>query len=192
LEKPNDWINRGRERFHLNVGLTCMNSRGDGNRTSDPRGVITKWFLLSAGGILLITGIAKVTSALGGAKVLQEYDPMLGITFRNLMLVAGSTELGVALVCWFGKDRRLNAGLVALLATNFLAYRIGLWLMNWKRPCTCLGNLTDALHISPSTGDLIMKVALAYLLIGSYALFLWFLKKPQVALPAGGDPAPSN
>jgi hypothetical protein len=56
-------------------------------------------------------------------------------------------------------------------------YRLGLWWMDWKKPCSCLGNLTDALHISPQTADNITKVLLAYLLIGSYGLLLWQWKQ---------------
>jgi hypothetical protein len=40
-----------------------------------------------------------------------------------------------------------------------------------------LGNLTDALHISPQTGDIAMKIILAYLLIGSYATLFWLWRQ---------------
>jgi hypothetical protein len=53
--------------------------------------------------------------------------------------------------------------------------------MNWHRPCNCLGNLTDALHISPQTADNIMKLLLAYLLIGSYGLMFWRWKQGREA-----------
>jgi hypothetical protein len=36
-----------------------------------------------------------------------------------------------------------------------------------------LGSLTSALHLSEKAADNIMKVVLAYLLIGSYGLLLW-------------------
>jgi hypothetical protein len=42
--------------------------------------------------------------------------------------------------------------------------------VGYRKPYGCLGNLTDALHIPPHTGDVAMKSILAYLLIGSYAL----------------------
>ena len=80
---------------------------------------------------------------------------------------------GIALVCFFSKRQTLALGLVAWMSTNFVVYRLGLWWMDWKKPCNCLGNLTDALHISPQTADNIMKVILAYLLIGSYGLLIW-------------------
>jgi hypothetical protein len=89
------------------------------------------------------------------------------------MLVVGVAEIGIALICFFSKRQTLALGLVAWMSTNFVVYRLGLWWMDWKKPCSCLGNLTDALHISPQTADNIMKVLLAYMLIGSYGLLIW-------------------
>lgn len=62
--------------------------------------------------------------------------------------------------------------LLAWMTTNFLLYRLGLWWLDWKRPCPCLGNLTDALGISPAMADTIGKGLLAYLLVVSYALLI--------------------
>ena len=143
-------------------------------RTRNP---LHMWFILSAGAILAITGIAKVWSGLGGSKFLAVIDPITGIEFGQLMLVVGVVEIVIALVCFFSKRRTFALGLVAWISTSFVIYRLGLWWMDWHRPCSCLGNLTDALHISPQTADNIMKVLLAYLLIGSYGLLIWQWKK---------------
>ncbi len=137
-----------------------------------------KWFALSAGVILAITGVAKVWSGLGNSKLLAVVDPIIGIKFGYLMLVVGMAEIVIVLVCFFGKRQTLALGLVAWMSTNFVVYRLGLWWLDWKKPCSCLGNLTDALHISPQTADNIMKVLLAYLLIGSYGLLIWS-KRPR-------------
>jgi hypothetical protein len=85
----------------------------------------------------------------------------------------GVVELVIAGICLFGKSQKLKLGLIAWLATSFVVYRLGLWWMGWKKPCGCLGNLTDALHLSPQAADSLMKVILAYLLIGSYGLLIW-------------------
>ena len=134
-------------------------------------------FPLSAGAILAITGIAKIWSGLGNSKFLAVVDPIIGIKFGQLMLVVGVAEIVIASICFFNKRQTLTLGLVAWMSTTFVVYRIGLWWMDWKKPCSCLGNLTDALHISPQTADNIMKVLLAYLLIGSYGLLIWQWKK---------------
>jgi hypothetical protein len=138
-----------------------------------PKGAFARWFILSAGVILGVTGIAKVWSALGSSKMLAEHDPILGLKFGTLMLVVGVAEIVIAAICFFTKRPTLALGLVAWMSTNFLVYRIGLWWMGWKKPCSCLGNLTDALHISPQTADNVIKVMLAYLILGSCWFLIW-------------------
>lgn len=136
-------------------------------------------FILSAGAILAITGIAKVWSGLGNSKFLAVVDPIIGIEFGQLMLAVGAAEIVIALVCLFSKRQTLALALVAWISTSFVVYRLGLWWMGWHRPCNCLGNLTDALHISPQVADNIMKGVLAYLLIGSYGILIWQWRERQ-------------
>jgi hypothetical protein len=143
------------------------------------RNRLLKAFVLGAGTTLAVTGIAKVVSGMGDSKFLAVVDPIIGVKFGPLMLAVGMAEIAVALVCFLSKRQTLALGLVAWLATNFLVYRLGLWWMDWHRPCNCLGNLTDALHISPQAADNVMKVILAYLLIGSYALLFWHWRQMQ-------------
>lgn len=146
---------------------------------------LPKWLILSAGFILVTTGIAKVWSGLGNSKFLAVVDPIIGIKFGHLVLVVGLAEIVIALVCFFSKRQMLALVFVAWMSTNFVLYRLGLWWMDWRRPCSCLGNLTDALHISPQVADNIMKVVLAYLLIGSYGLLLWKWKQGRMPTPIG-------
>ena len=138
-----------------------------------------RWFFLTAGAMLALTGLAKGWSGLGDSKHLALVDPIVGIKFGQLMLMVGLAEIVIALVCFFSKRQALALGLVAWISTNFVVYRLGLWWMGWKKPCSCLGNLTDALHISPQTADNIMKMLLAYLLIGSYGLLVWQWKQTR-------------
>ena len=139
----------------------------------------SKAFVVGAGVILAITGIAKVWSGMGNAKFLSVADPITGVQFRLLLVVVGVVELVIALVCFFSKGHKLPLWLAAWLATNFVLYRFGLWWMDWHRPCSCLGNLTDALRISPQLADNIMKLALAYLLLGSYASLFWLWRQKK-------------
>ena len=134
-------------------------------------------FILSAGAILAVTGAAKVWSGLGTAKVLAVADPIIGIQFGYLMLVVGITEIVVALICFIGKSQKFALGLVTWIATNFLVYRLGLLWVGYHKPCSCLGNLTDALHISPQTADTAMKTILGYLLLGSYGTLFWLWRQ---------------
>lgn len=130
-------------------------------------------FILSAVAIFIVTGLAKILAALGDGKVLLVVDPISGIKFGKLMLVAGLVELITAGICIFSESQRWSLVVIAWLSNSFVVYRVGMWWVDWKTPCSCLGNLTDALHISPQLADNIMKVILAYLLIGSYGLLFW-------------------
>jgi hypothetical protein len=57
--------------------------------------------------------------------------------------------------------------------------------MDWHRPCGCMGSLTTALHLSDQAADNIMKVVLAYLLIGSYGLLIRQWRQEKKLLVAG-------
>lgn len=134
---------------------------------------IIRIFLFSAGALLLLTATAKCVSATGSSKILQNDDPIFGIPFRAMFWTAGGIEAAIALFCLFAKNLVIPASLVSWLSTTFVIYRIGLVSVGYHKPCPCLGNLTDALHIPPQTADTGMKIILAYLLIGSYGSLLW-------------------
>ena len=138
-----------------------------------------QWFLYSAAVVLMLTAVAKFISSMAHEKIMLAVDPLTGFQFNNLFRIIGVVEVAVALVCIFGRQLWFRVGLVAWLATSFSAYRIGLVLVGYRRPCHCLGNLTDALHIPPQTADTAMKIILAYLLLGSYAtlFLLWRQQK---------------
>jgi hypothetical protein len=140
-----------------------------------------KWFLRLAGTALALTGLAKALSAIGPARALDTADPLIGIRFRQLLLLVGVAELFIAFFCLFTDRRRLSLLAVAWISTNFLVYRLGLWFIGWHGPCGCMGNLTDLLHISPHLADTIMKGVLAYLLVGSYGMLLWQRRRGRLS-----------
>lgn len=132
--------------------------------------------------LLFGAACAKLISSFGGGRILQYPDPILGIPFWQIFWLSGILELAVASICFFAKRVELKSGLVAWLATSFLLYRLGLMWIGYSKPCSCLGNLTDALHIPPQTADTAMKIILAYLLIGSYASLFWLWRQRQMAV----------
>jgi hypothetical protein len=144
-------------------------------------------FINSAGLLLLLTASAKLISSFGHGKILDANDPFFGIQFRDLFRIVGSAEAAVALFCFFSKQSWLASGLVAWLATSFVAYRLYLIGVGYHRPCNCLGNLTDALHIPPGAADIIMKVVLGYLFLGSYASLFWLWKQNRIPVKFGVD-----
>jgi hypothetical protein len=179
----------------------------------------TELFVKSSGAILLLTGAAKVLSRFGHAKILAVPDPILNLSFGNLMLTVGAVELAVAGLCFLPsilrppssalRSQPIRApvfrfalplypsvsplplvGLVAWMATNFLVYRFALWAVGWHHPCACMGSLAGALHLSDQAADKIMKGVLAYLLVGSYAILLWEWWRGRAASVPRGSSAP--
>jgi len=142
---------------------------GEGMRGRLRGGGWVRWFVRSAGVVLLLTGLAKLWSAMGEARVLGVQGPLFGLTFRQLMLGVGLAEVVVAGVCLVGHRERLSCVLVGWLSGNFALYRLGLWWLGWKGSCGCLGRMTHALGVSPAAANLLMKGVLAYLLIGTVA-----------------------
>ena len=129
-----------------------------------------KRFLISAGVLLAITAVAKMFSAIGTARALDVADPLLGLPFRQLLLLVGLVELLIAFFCLFTDSRHFSLRAVGWISTNFLVYRLGLLLIGWNHPCACMGSLAGVLHLSDQAADNIMKGVLAYLLAGSYLL----------------------
>jgi hypothetical protein len=146
------------------------------------------WFVVSAGALLAITGLAKAFSAIGPARALDTADPLIGIPFRQLLLLVGLAELLIAFFCIFTDRRRFSLLAVAWISTNFLVYRLGLLFIGWHHPCGCMGSLAGVLHLSDKAADNIMKGVLACLLVGSYTILLCQWRRDRAA---GAASAPS-
>lgn len=145
------------------------------------------FFVYSSATLLGITAIAKILSAGGDAHILLVQDPVLLMPYRYLFYIVGTCELFVAFHCVFGTRSGLKVALLAGLSTSLLAYRVGVWWLGFKKPCPCLGNLTDALHISPEGAGIMMKIVLAYLLFGSYLSLMWLRREQQGASDGTAD-----
>jgi hypothetical protein len=138
-------------------------------------------FLFLSGVLLSVTGISKLISSAGSARILQYHEPILSIEYRYVFLVVGTLEILTALFCFFGRQQYLKIFVVAWLATNFMLYRLGLILVGYHKPCSCLGTLTSTLHISPDTANKIMEVILFFLLIGSYYILIWLWRHKRTS-----------
>jgi len=142
---------------------------------------IARLFLCSPAAILLLTATVKFVSSFGHESILQALDPLTGFQFQNLFRMIAGIEIVVALLCLFSECTWLPVGLIAWLATSFAIYRLMLSQIGWHKPCNCLGNLMDALHIPPQTADTAMKIILAYLLVGSYVTLFWLWRQRRGA-----------
>jgi hypothetical protein len=142
-------------------------------------------FIKSSSILFLLTAVAKLISATGKHRIFYNLDPVFHIPFRHLLCLAAAAELVVAAICLLSKKQGLQTGLIAMLATNFVLYRFGLYWQGYYGICPCWGNFTEVLHIPPQTADTITKIILAYLLIGSYAILFWLWRqKCKKAVPS--------
>lgn len=133
--------------------------------------------------VLCVTGVATVLAGLGNARILDVADPIIGLRFRQLFFVIGTVGIFIALAICFAKKPFTTNYLVAWFASTITVYRIGIWWVHWRRSCSCLGNFTDALYITPRMGDTLMKATLGYLLMASYvALYLLWRGMNSVAV----------
>jgi len=142
----------------------------------------------SVGIVLAITGLAKIVSAFGHVRILQQNDPLLNVSYQHIFEIAGFVELAVSIICMTRSNLGLKACLTGWLATIFIAYRLGSMWSGFKRPCPCLGSLTDDLHISQHAAGIFLRIVLAYLLVGSYGtlFWLWRQKRKQSVTSAVG------
>ena len=140
---------------------------------------LVRLFSSSSALVLCVTGAAKLIGSAGHQKILLATDPVAGLSVGRLILLVGLIELIIAIVCILDKGAWLSVTLIGWLSTNFLAYRVVLSLNGSHEPCSCLGNVTDSLHISPQAADELMKIVLGYLLIGSYAAWFWLWRQDK-------------
>jgi len=129
-------------------------------------------YIYSSAALLILTATAKFVSITGRAQILNQADPIFIVPYRTVFFLTGGIEVAVALVCFFSKRLWLRSCLLAWMATQFLAYRLGIGLIN-VHYCGCLGTLTDALPMNANLVHTLLVVMLAYLLAGSYAAVGW-------------------
>ena len=136
-------------------------------------------FIKSAGVLLLLTALAKLFTVFFSRpeSIIDQHDPIFGIQFRHEFLSLGLLELAIACICLFKRPAQLQLGLIAWLGTCFAVYRLGLWSIG-IHVCPCLGNFSDAIHLSNGAANTITLGILVYLLIGSYTgLLIKWLRK---------------
>lgn len=133
----------------------------------------TKAFVRSTGAILLASALIRFLIAASNAPFLSLPDPAIGIPLRYSVLIAGGIEFLVAFICLFGERVNLQIGWLAWLATNFIVFRIGLFWMHCHPQATCIGSLTDPLHLSRGMTGMIVALLPVYLALGSYTALIW-------------------
>jgi hypothetical protein len=126
----------------------------------------SKLFIYSAGGILLAAALVRFIIAVENAQFLSLLEPLLGIPLRIAVLLVGTIELIAALFCLFGRQVNLQLALLMWLATNYVVYWVGRFWVPGQLQGTCLGSLTDPLHLSRGMPGIITGCIPVYLLLG--------------------------
>lgn len=170
---------RRRALQHATPHKAIMNSRAVFMMSAHPRPILSRGnigslFLNSSGVLLWFTGVAKLLTILAGAPVLGSNDPLLGLKFSVLFVVAGSVEvlLGILLILPNLLNDSLKTILVAWVSTELMFYRLCLLYIGWHGPCPCLGSLTETLRVRPEVVDWLLIAALTYMLVGSWWMLL--------------------
>ena len=143
-----------------------------------------KWSVIL---LLLTAALGKFISS-GSSASGHLSDPVFSVELRSLLWLAGVMELVVVVICLAAKNDLIAAGAIAWLATNFALYRFGLWWAGSTHSCGCFGNITEVLHISTETADLLMKIILAYLFFGGYFSLFCFLRQKRSNNPPASMP----
>jgi hypothetical protein len=112
--------------------------------------------------ILVLTAILKILSAFGHLPVLSQRDPVLLLSNRTVMLIAGFMELLVAVVLLKVKIPFIRGLIISILGWEFLAYHL---VTAWYgiNTCPCLGNAWKWLGVSPKA-MVVVSVFMAFLL----------------------------
>jgi hypothetical protein len=132
-----------------------------------------RWFLWSAGFILLTAALDRFLIASGTARGLSMAEPVLGIPLRYGILLVGVLELAVGLICLFGKRPSLQLGWLIWLSFDFFVYRAALFFLHSDPQTSCLGDPTDPLHLSRTILAPILPFLPFYLLCGGCAAAVW-------------------
>ncbi len=129
-------------------------------------------FIRSVWVLLLITAAAKLFSAGGTALVLGRPDPLLLLSARHTLILAALTEVAVLSYLVWGEKRQTQYLLICWLSALFVTYRVFVHFIAPGGVCQCLGTVAQRLPLKPEIVDLILRILVGYMFIGSICLLL--------------------
>lgn len=145
---------------------------------------IPSLYFYSSGFLLLLTGLLKLISVQDDVAYLKEPDPLFYfLSIRQILTVSSVLEIGIGMLLFVTTNCWIKVFAAIWFSILVLTYRIGLYVIGYNGPCQCLGGAGQWLHLSRHTIDVIMKSILAYLLVGSLALALYYWRE-TVCCPA--------
>jgi hypothetical protein len=137
-----------------------------------------RFFTDSAGALLLVVALAMFIANWASTGLTQPHDPILMISMRNLFWISGAAELGVGLVCLFGKQIGMKVILLCWLIMIIVVYQLGfLWNGENRGVSVYLISMADTFGITSNTAYRLLKIVFLYLLIGSSIALLWLWRE---------------
>lgn len=127
---------------------------------------------MSSSLIFLVTGLAKLASIGSTHSMLEDLDPVFGVSFRTLFLVVGSSELLIGVACHLSICVRLKLGLLCAFSSCILLYRLAVYYGGWNSPCNCMG--VFAANITPAQMSEIMKYVGTFICTGSWLFLVYY------------------
>jgi hypothetical protein len=128
-------------------------------------------FIYVSASALLLTAIAKLGASFQPLPLLFAKDPILGISYKNIMIYIGTLELVIVLLLLFSKNTFIKLCSITWLGVCFMTYRVFHKLMGVIDPCPCLGTLTSWLHINRDASNLLLNT-LSIFMVGFGLYFL--------------------
>jgi hypothetical protein len=141
------------------------------------KATLGRLFLVSCAVVLLLTALAKFSSAFGQAKILDFPDPLWGISNRQLLLVVAALEFAVAAFLLTPVRVEVKFLVTAWLGANFILYRVAVELLKPGKLCPCLGSVTERFQINEATAAYILSAIAFYMFGGGLACY--FQRKRQ-------------
>ena len=94
------------------------------------------------------------------------------LTNRQVFLLAGCLELGLATFLIWQERARVSLALIAWFSTLLVIYRLGLGYVDYRLPCSCLGGGLNWLPHGDFLSRWVPPVLLGFVVMASYGFLL--------------------
>ena len=123
------------------------------------------WYVIFAALVLLIAGMAKSIGIQQSAAFLSKPNSIITlISNRYLLWGVSSLEIGIgALILSKVLSLSKNIKTIFWLSSQFVIYRLSLWLVNEPEPCKCFGDVFQWIGVSDEFTRAATIVSLVYL-----------------------------
>ena len=121
--------------------------------------------------ILFATACIKVLSSYGTSQFLSMRDPVLSLSTRHTLILAGVVELLIACYLVVGRKWEIKILSTLWLGLVFVTYRWWLHYIAPNKPCSCLGSLTDWLSVNQAMAERLSLSIIIFMFVATILLF---------------------